>query len=59
MLRDSSLDFATVDRYALSNIKDMMACDFDLSKTFIFLNSYYAGHVARFSVEFERLITLS
>eukprot|EP00703_Trepomonas_sp_PC1_P003907 JAP92699.1 Tryptophanyl-tRNA synthetase [Trepomonas sp. PC1] len=59
MLRDSSLDFKTVDKYALSNIKDMIACDFDMSKTFIFLNSYYAGHVARFSVEFERLITLS
>lgn len=59
MMRDSSLTFDVVDKYALSNIKDMLACGFDLSKTFIFLNSYYIGNVSRFSCEFERLITLS
>lgn len=58
-LRDSSLNFETIDKYALSNIRDILACDFDLSKTFIFLNSAYVGSVARFSCEFERLVTLS
>ncbi|CAL6081795.1 Tryptophanyl-tRNA_synthetase [Hexamita inflata] len=58
-LRDSSLDFATIDGYALSNIRDVIACDFDLEKTFIFLNSAYISNVYRFSCEFERLITLN
>lgn len=40
-------------------MKDILACGFDMSKTFIFMNSQYIGHVYRFSCQFERMITLS
>lgn len=43
----------------MENGKDILSCDFNLEKTFIFLNSAYAGLVSRFGCEFERGITLA
>ena len=59
LLRDGALEFEDIDGFALSNIRDILCCGFDLSKTFIFLNSSYIGVPYRFSCEFERLLTLS
>lgn len=59
LLRDGALDFAQIDSYALSNARDILACGFVPERTFIFLNSYYIGHVYRFACEFERAMTLS
>ena len=38
-LRDTALTYETIDQYAISNIRDILSCDFDLENTFIFLNS--------------------
>ena len=32
-------------RYGIENAKDIIACGFDINKTFIFLNTDYVGHM--------------
>lgn len=32
-------------RYAMENAKDIIACEFNLDKTFIFINTDYMGYM--------------
>ena len=52
------MTFDKIDEYTMENVKDILSCDFNLEKTFIFLNSAYVGLTVRFGCEFERGITL-
>ncbi|KAH0573864.1 Tryptophanyl-tRNA synthetase [Spironucleus salmonicida] len=59
LLRDPTLSFEQIHEFALSNIRDILACKFDQERTFIYLNTAYIGSVYKFSCVFERAITLS
>ncbi|CAD8135028.1 unnamed protein product [Paramecium octaurelia] len=46
-------------RYGYENAKDIIACGFDVNKTFIFLSSQYAGHMYHNICKFQHAITYS
>lgn len=60
-LRDRSLTFDMVSKYARENIRDIIACGFDPEKTFIFINSEYMCRlpVYRFLCAVERMLPIN
>lgn len=46
-------------KYAIENAKDIIACGFDMDKTFIFQDTEYMGHMYKNVVKFQKGITYS
>lgn len=60
-LRDRELSFDDVERYARSNIRDILAVGFDPARTYVFLNSHHSASraVYKLSCRIARALTLS
>ncbi len=50
-------DIDVYTKYGYDNIKDIIACGFDLNKTFIFLDTEYIGHMYKNVCRFQKNIT--
>lgn len=48
---------AEVHKFLVENVKDIIACGFDVQKTFIFSNFAYMGHMYPLVVQIQRLIS--
>ncbi len=48
---------AEVHKFLIENVKDIIACGFDVQKTFIFSNFAYMGHMYPLVVQIQRLIS--
>jgi tryptophanyl-tRNA synthetase len=46
-------------KLGMENIKDIIACGFDINKTFIFLDTEYVGHMYKNVVKFQKGITIN
>jgi tryptophanyl-tRNA synthetase len=46
-----------VHKFLIENVKDIIACGFDIQKTFIFSNFAYMGHMYPLVVQIQRLIS--
>ncbi|EFC49661.1 tryptophanyl-tRNA synthetase [Naegleria gruberi] len=53
------LELEEAHRLTYENAKDIIACGFDMSKTFIFSNLDYMGHLYRTVLEIEKSVTCS
>lgn len=54
------LSFEETHKFALQNAKDIIACGFDLKKTFIYSDlEYISGHFLMNVWEFSKLITFN
>ena len=59
VLFNKNLTFNDTKKWAYENIYDIIALGFDPSKTFIFLNTEYAGHMYKHACLFAKKITFS
>ncbi|KAG2389474.1 hypothetical protein C9374_014034 [Naegleria lovaniensis] len=53
------LDFQQVRNMMIENVKDIIACGFDMRKTFIFSNFDYMGYLYKTVVQIEKCVTTS
>eukprot|EP01017_Pseudomicrothorax_dubius_P025513 TRINITY_DN2764_c0_g1_i3.p1 TRINITY_DN2764_c0_g1~~TRINITY_DN2764_c0_g1_i3.p1 ORF type:complete len:410 (+),score=127.52 TRINITY_DN2764_c0_g1_i3:92-1321(+) len=52
-------DLEEYTRMARENIKDIIACGFDLEKTFIFIDTQYMGHLYPNVAKFQKALTFN
>jgi tryptophanyl-tRNA synthetase len=58
-LFNEKLDLDLVRGYTRENVKDIIACGFDINKTFIFQNTNYVGHMYQNIVKIQKCVTVN